>query len=686
MASVLAIVSKAVFEKAAPDAELGQVLAMSYASANKALEVLRDGGGLFLVTVRPPDERLWLVAILEAPRFSDGAWRATNTTPLTDITSVLPVLELEAGVGVTFKTGALGMTLQAPRRLAEAGADRLRALAGGKSQRAATAKPVAPTATKPTAAAKAAAKPTQAATAVAKPAKPATGKLADLVRAIGVKGARCDAEDTLALDAYQWVRHAPEIAALGRVRHLQLFKAAGRDLEQALERPELAHITSLSLIRNRLLEPEATAIASSPHLGSIEALDLRYSSVSGKSLATMLAMRAPALRRIDLEGNKVGAVGARALATSALAQQLTDLNLMANGCGDAALAELLGSPAIRNLEKLVADGAGPASRAALLANPLATRLEAIGLDGAEVKALLARNKKAKRPWRAPPASAAPAPAPKANAPTTHDDRGAELVARLAASFDDATRAVYVDWLLERGDGRGELATLDAQWIAANGEDDKLNGKLHRTQARLKKEFAQRYRFKSAELGYAHGLLVEVTARAQFFIDNGAELFANEPIRSISLSQVTAKDLPKLAAVPGIQRTSWISIPPDRALVEKALALFPNASIDLQEPDDDELDEVLALPGCERIRGLSLPFPKRDEIARHAKNRALAKLARLDIDDYICSLVFPEYREESDAAAVLAFGWKLAWVSTRLVTAENLAKLRAKVADVVMRYE
>lgn len=664
MASVLAIVSKAVFDKAYANANVGHVLAMSYASANKALDALRGGGGLFLVTVRPPDERLWLVAILESPRFAGGAWRGTNATPIIDVTRVLPELELEHGVGVAFKAGALGMTLQSPRRLAEAGANRLRAFG--------TAKPGARSASP-------------------KPAtgKPTSGKLADLVRAIGVKGARCDG-DSLGLDAYLWVRYAEPIAALGRVRSLQLFKAAGRDLEQALARPELAQMTALVLTRNRLLEPEAAMIASSPHLSTLETLDIARSSISGKSLARILSMRAPALRRLDLEGNKIGAVGARALATSPLAQQLTHLNLLSCACDDKALAELLGSAAIRNLEEVALHkgDAHEASRTALLANPLATRLVSIELDGGAVKQLLARNRKAKRPWTRPPAirATAAAPSPSIKVATGASDHNAELVAQLAASFDDDTRAVFVDWLLEHGDGRAELVTLEAQWIAANGTDEKLSGKLYRTRQRLAKEFAQRYRFKSAKLGYAHGMLVEVEARPQFFVDNGAELFASEPIRSISLARATAKDLPKLAAIPGLQRTSWISIGSDPALVENTLAAFPNASITLQSPEHDELDAIFALAGSERIRGLTLSFPKRAELEQYAKHRALAKVVRLDIDDYVCSQVSPEFREESDAAAILKLGWKLAWVTTAVVTLENLLKLRAKVRDVVVVYD
>jgi hypothetical protein len=73
MPDIMAIVSKAIFEKAAGKAPtVGTKLSMDrYVSLNKALAPLAQGGKLYLVTVRPPDEELWLVAILEQPRF-DG--------------------------------------------------------------------------------------------------------------------------------------------------------------------------------------------------------------------------------------------------------------------------------------------------------------------------------------------------------------------------------------------------------------------------------------------------------------------------------------------------------------------------------------------------------------------------------------------------------------------------------------
>ena len=84
MSSALAIVSKAVFEKQALGASVGAVLALDhYDSLHVTLDGLAEGGALFLVTVRPPKEALWLVAVLEKPKRGKSGWTAApNRVPL----------------------------------------------------------------------------------------------------------------------------------------------------------------------------------------------------------------------------------------------------------------------------------------------------------------------------------------------------------------------------------------------------------------------------------------------------------------------------------------------------------------------------------------------------------------------------------------------------------------------------
>jgi uncharacterized protein (TIGR02996 family) len=134
MSSVLAIVSKAVFEKQARGLGLGDVWPTDrYASKGKVLETLAEGGSLFLVTVRPPEE-LWLVGVLDAPEHEGDAWVAkANTIPIRSIHALIGKLVLASGNGLTYEKGKLGMSLQGPRVLADADVALLRAGAPSKT-------------------------------------------------------------------------------------------------------------------------------------------------------------------------------------------------------------------------------------------------------------------------------------------------------------------------------------------------------------------------------------------------------------------------------------------------------------------------------------------------------------------------------------------------------------------------
>lgn len=131
---MMAIVSKAVFEKDAPAAKLGTVLPMKgYRSASKHLARLSRQSRLFLVTVRPPSEALWLIAVLEELRFDGETWQAAarNRYPVTDISALKSELKFDSGKGIAAAKGALGMSLQTPRVLSPADVERLLSAAGG---------------------------------------------------------------------------------------------------------------------------------------------------------------------------------------------------------------------------------------------------------------------------------------------------------------------------------------------------------------------------------------------------------------------------------------------------------------------------------------------------------------------------------------------------------------------------
>lgn len=128
MASVMAIVSREVLSGLLPAGfGLGALLPLDrHVSRQKALQALTAGGSLFLVTVRPERDRVWLAALIERPRFDGKAWRgAPNQIPVTDVTTAVRKLRFHSGVGVPPATDdplgtrkiTLGMSLHAPRIL-----------------------------------------------------------------------------------------------------------------------------------------------------------------------------------------------------------------------------------------------------------------------------------------------------------------------------------------------------------------------------------------------------------------------------------------------------------------------------------------------------------------------------------------------------------------------------------------
>jgi hypothetical protein len=129
--SVLAIVSKAEFEKAVASPTLGALWkTATYASRNPALEPLRKGGDLYLVTARPGD-RLWLVAILRAPKQGAAGWTANpNVAPIVDASPIVKKLRFTNDKGLVSAPGKLGMSLQAPRQLTDGDIALLEALTG----------------------------------------------------------------------------------------------------------------------------------------------------------------------------------------------------------------------------------------------------------------------------------------------------------------------------------------------------------------------------------------------------------------------------------------------------------------------------------------------------------------------------------------------------------------------------
>lgn len=171
MPNLLAIISKAQFEAAHRGASEGDTLGFDrYVSTHASLTPLKAGGSLFLVTVRPPDERLWLLAELVDPKHDGKQWKsAPSTLAVRDVTALIPSLRFANGKGLAPKKGALGMSLQTPRQLTDEDAALLRGKgAAPKASKPATRAPEAERPAEPRQ--RAAPAPTRA--PVEKPAEP----------------------------------------------------------------------------------------------------------------------------------------------------------------------------------------------------------------------------------------------------------------------------------------------------------------------------------------------------------------------------------------------------------------------------------------------------------------------------------------------------------------------------------
>lgn len=119
-AAMMAIVSRATFEKEMPRSKPGDLYKTDrYRSSGKALASLAGGGTLYLVTVRPPNEELWLVAVLSNVAEKAGAWIAPegNKMRITNITALRGKLQFSNGKGISGESGAMAMSLQTPRTL-----------------------------------------------------------------------------------------------------------------------------------------------------------------------------------------------------------------------------------------------------------------------------------------------------------------------------------------------------------------------------------------------------------------------------------------------------------------------------------------------------------------------------------------------------------------------------------------
>lgn len=414
MADMMAIVSKAIFEKAAGKAPtVGTKLQMDrYVSANKALEPLSQGGKLYLVTVRPPDEALWLVAILEKPKFDGKQWVAkASQIAITDISKLRSKIRFESGAGITEKVGALGMSLQTPRALTAADTALLDRAAGvGGTDVADKGLPPPPSAPASIGAATGERRGTLLDAILENPdsddarqvyadqlianndprgefilvdialAGPLSIRKREQLAARRVQLLKEHSDKWWPYTASHWRTHkgflqavhgswkqisaiAPELFAAEPVTELSVSLDDEKILQALLDAPWLPRIHRL-ILRGLPGDEGFTTLAASPQLANLRALNVTGSDLGADALSEM-ADALPRVENLVLTGNPIGDDGIDGLRTWKQLANVTTLYLSTCELSEEGVAQLLSGKPLVQLTKLTLsnnelgdDGAG----------------------------------------------------------------------------------------------------------------------------------------------------------------------------------------------------------------------------------------------------------------------------------------------------------------------------------------
>lgn len=604
MASVMAIISKKQFQQLVAAAELGSVVPLTrYDSSHRSLTPLTEGGALFCVTVRP-DDQLWLVALLERPRFVGDHWEAApNRVALTNITPLLPELRFSTGKGVTAAPGKLAMSLQTPRSLTEDDEALLRAAAAATMAPAPQASRAAPRAAEPKAAPEPATpKATKSTPLASAPLPRDVGKAAVALQQLRA-GDKAAALATL-LDAWA-ERRSAELA--------EAIEALGADIDRSLEPPP----------------GKGAALADS----WLELAAARRTVDVGRLLASLVERAGtPQMRRLlpeflafpadpRLSQPLLALLGkyTSSGATPALTQALEVLAHVADPRLQASLADF------QQGERSWLAGVYKKARklAAALPTTVPTTPEA---ERATLRELAAR--------MAELAAEAPSDAAQllASGESGAGTGDALLAAVFAAPHDDAQRLVYADWLLERGDPRGELIQLQYKKLdrGLDRQESKRERELLKTRS---SDWIGPLSLVASDLSFARGFLdactVSFRSAKQRAVIGDAHWSTVRELRFASDRWRESGEEPDLLMDPGLRALEtvhdctaetvlrWLETDPDTRLCElRAMQISDTRrNLDSSAWDGDETryqrnaiplwKALCALPRARQLRRLDL---------------------------------------------------------------------------------
>jgi uncharacterized protein (TIGR02996 family) len=224
-----------------------------------------------------------------------------------------------------------------------------------------------------------------------------------------------------------------------------------------------------------------------------------------------------------------------------------------------------------------------------------------------------------------------------------------FAAILAAPAEDEPRLVYADWLVERGDPRGELIQLQCTLGRVLRGATLYSGAVKGTRAELEaREKALLKKHQKAWLApirpwirtwtWHRGFVDSVVADAVKFLDHAAEIFAATPLLGAQLTRLPAKEVARVAATAELGRLERFDLSQNRigpkamrSLVGPVLGAM--ADLDLWgNPLAGEGLEALATVPFTRLRRLRLATCKAQGtgVAALAKAPWFGALEALDL--------------------------------------------------------
>lgn len=161
-----------------------------------------------------------------------------------------------------------------------------------------------------------------------------------------------------------------------------------------------------------------------------------------------------------------------------------------------------------------------------------------------------------------------------------DQEQALLKAVLDAPDDDGPRLVYADWLVERGDPRGELIHIQCALgrpligatgyvlpRAGGGEEPVSEAELQKREKRLlkanQKQWLAPIREHIRTWTWKRGFVSGIVADSAKFLAGASTLFAHTPLQNVELTRMKVKLLEQLAELPQLTKVHGLKLSEQR---------------------------------------------------------------------------------------------------------------------------